>query len=177
MTQSLLAIVVCHLNNRRIPHALIGAAALAVHGVARSTFDLDLLTTDVRVLEADFWRGLGDARVSVKVRPGDADDPLAGVVRIEAAGERALDVVVGRGGWQDAVVDRSEPVDLEDVVLPVVRASDLILLKLYAGGSQDAWDIEQLLASQDRRRLIADVEGGIADLPAAARTMWDHVRG
>ena len=29
-----------------IPHALIGAAALAAAGVARSTFDIDLLTVD-----------------------------------------------------------------------------------------------------------------------------------
>jgi len=47
--QSLLNLVVDVLDSRRVPCALIGAAALAVHGISRATFDIDLLVTDAFV--------------------------------------------------------------------------------------------------------------------------------
>jgi hypothetical protein len=47
---------------------------MAAHGVSRSTFDIDFLTTDRRVLDAAMWV----IEAVVEVRPGDADDPLAG---------------------------------------------------------------------------------------------------
>jgi hypothetical protein len=40
---SLLAEVLQLLERERVPHALIGAAAMAVRGVSRSTADVDLL--------------------------------------------------------------------------------------------------------------------------------------
>jgi hypothetical protein len=172
MTQRLLATVASHLDHCRISYALIGAAALAVRGVARSTFDLDLLATDVRALDADTWCDLVDQGPRVTIRRGDAEDPLAGVVRIEAADERPVDVIVGRPGWQDGAVRRAEPIEIEGSVIPVVQASDLILLKLYAGGSQDSWDIEQLLAAGDRERVIAAVDREVGSLPAHARARW-----
>jgi len=46
----LLAQVTRALRRERIDFALIGAAALAAHGVSRSTVDIDLLVTDARVL-------------------------------------------------------------------------------------------------------------------------------
>ncbi len=52
---SLLSAVVARLERERIRHALIGAAALAVHGVSRSTAAIDLLTVDSRVLGGEFW--------------------------------------------------------------------------------------------------------------------------
>jgi hypothetical protein len=47
------------LASERIPFALIGASALAARGVSRSTHDLDLLTTDSRVLDPTLWVVLG----------------------------------------------------------------------------------------------------------------------
>jgi len=41
-----------------VPCALIGAAALAVHGISRSTFDIDLLVTDRGVLDDSLWISL-----------------------------------------------------------------------------------------------------------------------
>lgn len=175
MNQSLLAVVVSLLDQEAIACALIGAAALAVRGVARSTFDLDLFTTDGRALDHEVWRNLRGAAASVSVRRGDADDPLAGVVRIERADERTVDVIVGRGGWQDAIARRAEWIELEGGAVPVARASDLILLKLYAGGRQDEWDIRQLLDTGDRRTLVAGVGADVGQLPAEARARWDRI--
>ncbi len=177
MTPPLLAAVVSLLDRAGIPSALIGGAALAVRGVARSTFDFDLFTTDARALEADAWQTLSNAATRVSIRPGDADDPLAGVVRVEptTGDQRSVDLIVGRGGWQEAIAQRAERIEFDGVPIPVARASDLILLKLYAGGSQDEWDITQLLDTGDRRTLVAAVEVDLGSLPADARARWRRI--
>ena len=46
------------LADQQIGHALIGAAALAARGIARSTYDIDLLTVDGRVLQDSVWGDL-----------------------------------------------------------------------------------------------------------------------
>jgi hypothetical protein len=157
------------------PFALVGAAALAVHGVPRSTRDLDLLTIDPRCLEADYWRSLGAGRIDVTVRRGDAADPLAGVVRLRPSDSAPVDVVVGRSPWQRGVLDRAEPATIDGVVVPVAQAADLILLKLFAGGPQDLWDVAQLLAGDDGPTIARDVEARLPALPTECAQLWAQV--
>lgn len=59
---------------------------------------------------------------------------------------------------------------------PVVRPSDLILLKLHAGGTQDLWDIQQLLALPNAAAVAAEVEADLQILPVDARERWTLVR-
>jgi hypothetical protein len=160
-----------------VPHALIGAAALALHGVSRSTHDIDLLATEPSCLTPDLWASLGAAGVEIEVRKGDLDDPLAGVVRCSAPAESPVDLVVGKARWQAAALTRAENRFFADVELPVLRAADLILLKLYAGGPQDAWDIVQLLAATEEQRLAAEIEPRLVDLPAPAVRLWRRIHG
>ena len=168
----LLADQVCGiLDHARVPFALIGAAALAVHGVSRSTVDIDLLVTDRRVLEERFWTQLPE-RVHIDIRTGDAADPLGGVVRFTSAGQRDVDLVVGKVDWHEDVVTRAEPTLRGGRDIPTARVEDLILLKLYAGGSQDRWDIEQLLARPDRDEVASAVERRLSKLPPAALQIW-----
>jgi len=171
----LLDVVVDELDRRCVPFALIGAAALAVHGISRSTLDIDLLVTDRRVLDATFWAALA-ADIERDSRPGDATDPLAGVVRFRAFEERDVDIVVGRGGWNVDVVTHAENARHHGRDLPTARMEDLILLKLYAGGSQDRWDIEQLLATSDKAAVIGAVERSLDRLPPDAQRLWRLLR-
>jgi hypothetical protein len=157
------------LNHHQIAYALIGAAALAARGVARSTFDIDLLTTDQRALDAGTWRSLS---TDVDIRRGDLDDPLAGVVRAAIADDRPIDVVVGRHAWQTHAVERAERLGNGP---PVALARDLVLLKLYAGGAQDLWDIGELLR-HGPDALAAQVEDDLAVLPEAMRQRWASFR-
>jgi hypothetical protein len=172
MTGSLLSTIAAALEDAGIPYALVGAAALAVHGVSRSTLDQDLLVTDRRALDPGLWRALGG--VAVDVRRGDSDDPLAGVIRFTADGQRDVDIIVGRHAWQASMLARAGRVTLGAKTIPVVGVSDLVLLKLYAGGAQDRWDIAQLLAASGSSEVEADVERGLADLPAHCAEMWRH---
>jgi hypothetical protein len=175
---SLLPRIAAYLRDRNVPCALIGGDALAVHGVPRATLDQDLLAVDASVLDAATWADLSDPSLDIDIRRGDADDPLRGVVRITSSQvERPLDLVVGRYQWQERAIARATLVTLdEDVAVPVVQARDLILLKLYAGGPQDAWDIQRLLAaSMSNTALREDVEADVGVLPRRCIELWNQL--
>jgi nucleotidyltransferase AbiEii toxin of type IV toxin-antitoxin system len=167
--------VVALLRGRGIPFAVVGATALAVHGVSRATRDVDVLVTDPICLADATWATLRQAGVAVTIRRGDADDPLAGVVRCAASDASPVDVVVGKTAWQARVLERAAPGAIDEVVAPIASVADLVLLKLYAAGPQDAWDIAQLLETGDRAALVADVEATLPALPEDARRLWARV--
>lgn len=169
---TLLGSIVRHLEERGVPCALIGGAALAYHGVARATEDLDLLVADRRVLEPAFWEDLG-APGAPEIRRGDAEDPLGGVVAWRAAGS-PLDVVVGRDAWLAAALGRRIWTTLNEERIPVLDAADLVLTKLAAGGPQDLLDVKLLLAGS-RADLRAQVEERLRGLPSSLREAWPAV--
>lgn len=163
------------LRDRRIPFCVIGAAAMAVHGVARSTQDIDLLVVSAESLDPATWEPLLRDAIAVTVHRGDATDPLGGVVRISATSPSPVDVVVGKARWHAAVIERARVAAIEGADVPVATAADLVLLKLYAGGPQDAWDITQLLEGPDRAALVAQIERDLAALPDDSRALWRRI--
>ena len=172
---SLLEQVTDLLNESDIPHCLIGAAAMAANGVARSTLDLDLLATDTRTLNDSFWTPLGQAGAEVQVRQGDHDDPLAGVVRISADTERTIDLILGRYSWQGRIIDRARPLAIQGVQISVAEPADLVLLKLYAAGPQDRWDIQQILTAQSTDNVLQSVEERLEDIPKECSNLWSSL--
>ncbi|MCG6920937.1 MAG: nucleotidyltransferase [Acidobacteria bacterium] len=174
---SLLADVVGVLREQEIKHALIGAAAMALHGVSRATVDIDLLTVDTRALQADLWTAFGARDVSVRILEGDIDDPLAGSVRLQAWSAEIVDVVVGRYEWQREVLEASERLSLGELEIPVVRPAGLVVLKLHAGGPKDAWDISSLAEAHEQWAAISnEVEGFLDRLPAESRRLWERLQ-
>ena len=160
--------IVIHLEGQGVISALIGGAALAAHGIARSTVDADLYTADVRVLDPSFWKGFEPPEIT----RGDADDPLAGVARWNASDP--VDLVVGRGRLAAEIVARRRWIESEGAKLPIVEAPDLILLKLLAGGPQDLLDVRLLLhADPDGWR--SKVEERLSALPRDARDAWSRL--
>lgn len=87
-----------------VPHALIGAAAMAVRGVSRSTADIDLLSVDAGILRRGLWAAFEGRGALLRVLTGDSDDPLAGSVRL-GEGSEIVDVVVGRDAWQWEIIE------------------------------------------------------------------------
>jgi hypothetical protein len=173
---TLLAEVAAILRRQHAPFAVIGAAALAVHGVSRGTRDVDLFTVDPGCLAPGFWQELAGSGVEVSVRGGDADDPLAGVVRFVRPGAAPVDLVVGRSRWQEGIAASAIEGRIEGVSVPVARPPDLVLLKLYAGGPQDAWDIAQLITAPGAGSTIDEVDRRIDGLPASCRQLWARIR-
>jgi hypothetical protein len=111
--------------------------------------------------------------VTVDIRRGDADDPLGGVVRLDAPDQRPVDVVLGKHDWQHRAIERAEHPPGGP---PVVAARDLVLLRLYVGGTQDLWDVRELLQLPGAEGLIAGVSADLAEQPEAMRELWDSVR-
>lgn len=174
---SLLAEVLRVLERERVPHALIGAAALAIHGVSRSTADIDLLSVDATILRGEAWGELERPGRAVRILKGDAEDPLVGSVRV-GEGSEIVDVVVGRHAWQREIIETAERLSLGELEMPVARPAALVLLKLYAGGPKDAWDIRALLEVLDHAADVVDeVERVVPQLPADARRLWSRLRG
>lgn len=173
---ALLEQVSAELEARGVRCALIGAGALAAHGISRSTADLDLLCIDPAVLEPAFWRRLAAGGAAADVRRGDHDDPLAGVVRVTAPDQRPVDLVVGRPAWMRRALERAIPAKIGRGTVPLATKADLVLLKLYAGSPQDAWDVEQILADRDAGSIAAEVTERLADLPAEAARLWARIR-
>ncbi len=171
---SLLAEVVWCLEGRRVPHCLIGAAALAVHGAPRATMDVDLLVVERAVLEHVFWDEL--ARAITRTIRGDSEDPLAGAVRFERTGEPEVDVVVGKWRWQKEALGRTATKTVFGITIPVADPGDIILLKLDAGGPQDHYDIISLLRLGGPS-LRATVEERLKDAPSSLAREWTLKHG
>ncbi len=132
---------------------LIGATAMAVHGYARATEDVDLgirgasLAT-LRTIASEL-RASGFA---VALREPDAADPLGGVLRLEVTEELQVDLVNFINPWTRAG-ERIAHASLDAPALPlpgwrlsVVDLVPLVLLKLAAGSRFDLADVAELLA-------------------------------
>jgi hypothetical protein len=102
-----------------------------------------------------------------------APDPLGGVVRIEAPAERPVDVIVGKLAWQARAVSRAHRPGAGPAI---AQPRDLVLLKLYAGGTQDLWDIRELLRLPEGAALETAVQEDLEDLAPFMRERWADVR-
>ena len=163
------------LDASSILYALIGAHAMAVRGYPRSTVDVDLLTADSRVLDDSIWSDLLKDGAAIDARRGDADDPLGGVVHILLPDGTDVDVVLARWKWQEELVARAESLELAGARVLVPSRSDLILLKLAAGGYTDRQDAAALVAIGDSDATIRDVEMRIGEVQPDVQALWREV--
>ena len=132
--------------------AIIGAVALAVHGYVRATRDVDLATeldpfTQLRELdERAEKRGW-----TVELALPDADNPLGGVLTVTGSD---FDPVQFVNFYNPLRESRQPASDALDAAVPlagssglkVVTLTDLVLLKLYAGGLKSLADVDEVLA-------------------------------
>ncbi len=65
--------------------------------------------------------------------------------------------------------------EVEGALVRVPTTSDLILLKLSAGGPIDQQDVIRLLAVGPRDQLIVEVNEKIGDLPDDAGALWQQI--
>jgi hypothetical protein len=165
------------LDTLQAPYALVGGRAMAARGYPRFTIDIDLLTSDARVLDPQHWTAVEGGGATVDVRRGDADDPLAGVVHMLLADGTDVDLVVGKWRWEAAVIARADLMAINGTSIRVPTIADLILLKLAAGGYGDLQDAAALLALGDRDAVIRDVELHIGDVRPDVRGAWSELRG
>jgi predicted nucleotidyltransferase len=132
------------LREAGIAHALIGGVALAAHGAARATVDLDLLADGARADDVDRIlreRGYRCLHRSEHAANYASDEPARGRV----------DFLFARRAYGTGMLARAVSVRVLGESIRVVDASDLIGLKVQASSNdptrrhRDLADIEQLL--------------------------------
>ncbi|MDQ3262773.1 MAG: hypothetical protein M3Y59_03805 [Myxococcota bacterium] len=139
------------LARKGISTAMIGAAAMAVHGYARSTADLDLGTViDPTPALTRLAAELREQGLDASYEHPDREDALGGVVRVLSP-DGAIDVVNFLNPYRKGIemlareaLEKAQPA-ADGSPLKVVPLAHLIGLKLYAGGSKAAADVSELL--------------------------------
>lgn len=131
-------------NAHAVEYLVVGAHALAAHGLIRATKDLDVLvrpSTDNanRVLEAlvAFGAPLHDLSVADLTVPGLIFQIGVPPVRIDVI--NAIDGVAFEDAWQDRKQAR-----FGQVAAPVLSRQHLIQNKKLAGRKQDLADVDWL---------------------------------
>ena len=162
--------------------AVIGAIALAFHGYARATQDVDIAThVDPRTVLCDVERSLKQRGYTTRLIFPDSDDPLGGVLTVTGNDFDAVQVVNFYNPWavssnpgESSI--RSAAACIPGYDLPVVDVPHLIALKLYAGGPRNRSDVLELIErnrdvdrSEIRRvceqfNLTADVDEVLRDV-------------
>ncbi len=151
MLKETLQKVTTALDKLHVRYALIGGLAVVTRGVLRATKDIDLLVDWPIQEAAALAKSLNESGLGATLRKGALDDPVGGLIRILIPSGRSpvqCDLLFPSWAWQADAVKKAGPVDLDGFVVPVVRAGDLFLLKLRAGGPQDLLDAAELLRMQ-----------------------------
>ena len=136
----LLVDVVEILRRENVEYLVIGAFALAVHGVVRASRDADALLqislTKIKKLKGVFE----DSGLHVVLRRGDADDPIPMMLVVGDSYGNQVDLLGGLRGLDSKAFIRAVEVPFQGVALRVVGREDFIAMKCFANGPQDLLD-------------------------------------
>lgn len=142
---------------RKTPFLLVGGLATRLYMPERTTLDTDILVLaeDQATLEQELaaagCQKMGELSIggSTWALPDDT----------------SLDVVISGAPWAREAL--AHPVPVADDV-PTIALPYLVLMKLYAGRSQDIADITRMLGGADERALAEVRETVIRHMPDAA---------
>jgi hypothetical protein len=154
---------------------LFGAQAVALHGAARATQDID-----VTVL-GDFEVGeLLEALRAEGIEPRLTDRKFLALTRVIPAVHRAsgwgVDVVLGGAGLEELIAAGATPRRVGPATVPLLRLEHLLTLKLLAGRPRDLADASRLLqlhagavGLEEVRDLLRQLEQALAEDGLVAR--------
>jgi hypothetical protein len=132
------------LSAEGVEYLLVGAYAMAVHGVPRATGDIDVWVRPSpdnadRVLRAlvRFGAPLGDLRAADLAREGTVFQVGVAPNRVDVM--TAIDGVTFDEAWRRRITST-----IEGLTIPVISREDLIRNKRSTGRSQDQADADRL---------------------------------
>ena len=133
-------------NDAGIDYAICGGWAMAIHGLPRSTIDIDLLILGDDLERA--WALAKEHGYDVEELPLNFDDGAIEIRRISKVDKESkrlytLDFLLVTERLKDVWSGR-EVVEWEEGVTRVVSRSGLIEMKTISGRDQDLVDIKQL---------------------------------
>ena len=132
------------LNEERVDYLLVGAYALAVHGLPRATGDMDIWIHSTVDNARRVWRALSKFGAPLSDL-NEADLLNPGVVFQIGVAPSRVDILTSIDGveFPDAWKDRLD-VKVEGINVPVISRSHLIVNKKAVGRPQDLADIARL---------------------------------
>jgi hypothetical protein len=129
------------LKRAKVPHAVIGAAALAARGLPRMTTDLDIVVVVDNALPAlDALEAAGFRSVTPVRRK---DDPEPMYVLRGNGGE--VDLLVAAGEPETTVIGEATPARLFGTTAPVATLEHLLLLYLYSNQPRHLGDFARIV--------------------------------
>ena len=139
------------LNDAGIDYAICGGWAMAIHGLPRSTIDIDLLILGDDLQRA--WELAKQHGYDVEGLPLHFDDGIVEIRRISKLDPASkqlftLDFLLVTEGLRDVWHSRKQISWVEGPTW-VISTDALIKLKLLAGRKQDLADIERLREFED----------------------------
>lgn len=131
------------LKEAKVPHALVGAAALAVRGLPRMTRDVDVV-----VLLEDAFAALDALRKvgfesAVPVRRSEDPEPM--YVLQERRGGGEVDLLVAAGEPESTVVAEAPRATAFGVEAPVATLEHLLLMYLYSNQPRHLGDFARIV--------------------------------
>lgn len=131
-------------NARRVDYLLVGAYAVAVHGLPRATGDIDLWVRATPDNAKAAWRALEDFGAPLdRLTPADLQFPER-VVQLGVS-PRRIDLMTSIDGvdfdtaWRDRIKVR-----VDDLEIPTISLQHLIANKRAVGRPQDLADADRL---------------------------------
>ena len=131
-------------NEEKVEYLLIGAYALAVHGVPRATGDMDIWIRSTSENAHRVWCGLLKFGAPLS-NLNEADLTTSGIVFQIGVAPSRIDILTTIDGvdFADAWKGRLE-VNVEGLNIPVISRSHLIQNKKTVGRPQDLADVARL---------------------------------
>lgn len=129
-----------------VDFVIVGAYALALHGVPRSTGDLDILVRPTEQNAERVWRALAAFGAPVETAGvTSADFATPGVVYQVGQPPRRIDILTEISGvtFEEAWASR-ESVSLEDRTIPFIGRAEFIRNKEATGRPKDLADVSRL---------------------------------
>lgn len=146
---------------------LFGAQAAICYGVARLTADVDVTARVPQAAESEWITTVASHGFDRRF----ADARFARLSRVIPMVHRAtglpVDIVLAGPGLEEQFLSRAVTQRIDDVDVPVIDVSDLIVLKVLAGRPKDLDDLATLIHINDSRLDHARVRAVLRDLEQA----------
>ena len=131
-------------NEERVEYLVVGAYALAYHGLPRATGDIDLWISRSDENAKRVWQTLVRFGVPIAgLTMNDLKEP--GTVSQIGVAPRRIDILTSIDGveFEEAVSERGE-VEIEGIKIPIIGRRHLIRNKKATGRPQDRADVARL---------------------------------
>lgn len=127
-------------SEEKVDYLLVGSYAMAFHGWARATGDIDLWVRPSKENAEKVWRAL--QKFGAPLRDLDIQDlQLPEMVFQMGVPPNRIDIITAIDGvTEEEVWSRKETVDMYNLTIPLIGKSDLLINKKATGRPKDQVD-------------------------------------